>query len=133
MIKDRFKIAYFNGCSFTQGGGLETINDVDWNERDEKGFEKGLEDGRRDVLKIYNEIYGIPYWNSRLDVAYPSIFANLTHIQTINDSQSGGGIERIIRTTQDFLADNWENRKDLLVILELADFQRLEFYSNTFN
>ena len=66
MIKDRFKIAYFNGCSFTQGGGLETINDVDWNERDEKGFEKGLEDGRRDVLKIYNEIYGIPYWNSRL-------------------------------------------------------------------
>jgi hypothetical protein len=133
MIKDRFKIAYFNGCSFTQGGGLETINDVEWNERDENGVEKGLEDGRRDVLKIYNEIYGIPYWNSRLDVAYPSIFANITHIQTINDSQSGGGIERIIRTTQDFLADNWENRKDLLVILELADFQRLEFYSNTFN
>lgn len=132
MLGDRFNIAYFNGCSFTQGGGLETINDVDWNERDENGVEKDLKDGRRDVLRIYNETYGIPYWNSRLDVAYPSIFANLTHIQTINDAQSGGGIERIIRTTQDFLAENWINKDTLLLVLELADFQRLEFYSNTF-
>lgn len=132
MIKDRFKIAYFNGCSFTQGGGLETKNDVDWNELDSNGNEKGLEDGRRNVLKIYNEIYGMPYWNSRLDVAYPSIFANITHIETINDSQSGGGIERLIRTTQDFISDNWHDKNNLLIILELTDFQRLEFYSNTF-
>jgi len=98
MIKDRFEIAYFNGCSFTQGGGLETENDVDWNEIDSNGIEKDLKEGRRDVLKIYNEVYGMPYWNSRLDVAYPSIFANITQLQTINDAQSGGGIERIIRT-----------------------------------
>ena len=39
MIKDKFKLAYFNGCSFTQGGGLETENDVDWNERDSEGNE----------------------------------------------------------------------------------------------
>ena len=30
MLRD-IKLAYFNGCSFTQGGGLETENDVDWN------------------------------------------------------------------------------------------------------
>lgn len=132
MIKDRFKIAYFNGCSFTQGGGLETINDVDWNERDENGFEKDLKDGRRDVLKIYNEIYGMPYWNSRLDVAYPSIFANITHLETINDSQSGGGIERLIRTTQDFVSDNWDIKNKIILVLELTDFQRLELYSNTY-
>lgn len=132
MIKDRFKIAYFNGCSFTQGGGLETSNDVDWNERDESGFEKGLKDGRRDVLKIYNEIYGIPYWSSRLDVAYPSIFANITHLETINDSQSGGGIERLIRTTQDFVSDNWDIKNKIILVLELTDFQRLELYSNTY-
>ena len=132
MIKDRFKIAYFNGCSFTQGGGLETINDVDWNERDENGFEKDLKDGRRDVLKIYNEVYGMPYWNSRLDVAYPSIFANITHLETINDSQSGGGIERLIRTTQDFVSDNWDIKNKIILILELTDFQRLELYSNTY-
>lgn len=133
MIKDRFKIAYFNGCSFTQGGGLETKNDVEWNEPNLDGSEKDLEDGRRDVLKIYNEIYGMPYWNSRLDVAYPSIFANITHIETINDSQSGGGIERLIRTTQDFVSDNWEIKDKIILILELTDFQRLEFYSNTYN
>lgn len=133
MIKDRFKIAYFNGCSFTQGGGLETKNDVEWNEPNLDGSEKDLEDGRRDVLKIYNEIYGMPYWNSRLDVAYPSIFANITHIETINDSQSGGGIERLIRTTQDFISDNWEIKDKIILILELTDFQRLEFYSNTYN
>lgn len=132
MIKDRFKIAYFNGCSFTQGGGLETINDVDWNERDENGFEKDLKDGRRDVLKIYNEVYGMPYWNSRLDVAYPSIFANITHLETINDSQSGGGIERLIRTTQDFVSDNWDIKNKIILVLELTDFQRLELYSNTY-
>jgi len=132
MIKDRFEIAYFNGCSFTQGGGLETENDVDWNEIDSNGIEKDLKEGRRDVLKIYNEVYGMPYWNSRLDVAYPSIFANITQLQTINDAQSGGGIERIIRTTQDFLADNWDIKDRILLILELADFQRLEFYSKTY-
>lgn len=133
MLNQKFNLAYFNGCSFTQGGGLETINDVDWNERDENGVEKDLKDGRRDVLKIYNETYGIPYWNSRLDVAYPSIFADTSKIQTINDAQSGGGIERIIRTTYDFISENWEIRDKILVILELADFSRLEFYSNTFN
>ena len=68
MIKDRFKIAYFNGCSFTQGGGLETENDVEWNELDSEGNEKDLKDGRRDVCKIYNEKYGVPYWKSRLDL-----------------------------------------------------------------
>ena len=132
MVQDKFKIAYFNGCSFTQGGGLETINDVDWNERDDNGVEKDLNDGRRNVLKIYNETYGIPYWNSRLDVAYPSIFADLTKVQTINDSQSGGGIERLIRTTQDFVSDNWDIKNKIILILELTDFQRLEFYSNTY-
>lgn len=102
MIKDKFKIAYFNGSSFTQGGGLETKNDVDWNERDENGVEKGLEDGRRDVLRIYNEIYGMSYWNSRLDVSYPSIFANITHLQTINDAQSGRGYRKNYKNNTKF-------------------------------
>lgn len=132
MLKHKYKIAYFNGCSFTQGGGLETINDVDWNETDSNGIEKDLKDGRRDVCKLYNEKYGVPYWGSRLDVAYPSIFSHYTQIETINDSQSGGGIERIIRTTHDFISSNWDMKDDMLIILELADFSRLEFYSNTF-
>ncbi len=57
MLKEKYNIVYFNGCSFTQGGGLETENDVDWNEPDENGNEKDLKDGRRDVLRIYNEVY----------------------------------------------------------------------------
>jgi hypothetical protein len=133
MLNQKFKLAYFNGCSFTQGGGLETSLDVDWNELDKDGIEKPLDDGRRDVLRIYKETYGIPYWKTRLDVAYPSIFADISKIQTINDAQSGGGIERIIRTTYDFISENWEDRDKILLILELADFTRLEFYSNTFN
>lgn len=133
MLKEKYNIVYFNGCSFTQGGGLETENDVDWNEPDENGNEKDLKDGRRDVLRIYNEVYGIPYWKTRLDVAYPSIFADISHIQTINDAQSGGGIERLIRTTQNFISENWEFRDKILLVLELTDFTRLEFYSNTFN
>ncbi len=133
MLNQKFKLAYFNGCSFTQGGGLETSLDVDWNELDKDGIEKPLDDGRRDVLRIYKETYGIPYWKTRLDVAYPSIFADISKIQTINDAQSGGGIERIVRTTYDFISENWEDRDKILLILELADFTRLEFYSNTFN
>ncbi len=133
MLNEIYNLAYFNGCSFTQGGGLETENDVDWNELDSDGNEKDLKDGRRDVCKLYKEKYGVPYWKSRLDVAYPSIFAGYAQIETINDSQSGGGIERIIRTTQNFIAENWENKDNTLIVLELADFSRLEFYSNTFN
>ncbi len=133
MLNQIYNLAYFNGCSFTQGGGLETENDVEWNELDAGGNEKDLKDGRRDVCKIYNEKYGVPYWKSRLDVAYPSIFADYARLQTINDAQSGGGIERIIRTTQNFISENWENKENILIVLELADFTRLEFYSNTFD
>lgn len=133
MLKDKFKLAYFNGCSFTQGGGLETIKDVDWNERDENGNEPSLVDGRRDVLKKYKDTYGMPYWNSRLDVAYPAMFSDLSGIKTINDAKSGGGIQRIIRKTNNFLIENWENRKEILIVLEIPDYSRLEFYSKLHN
>ncbi len=133
MLKDKFKLAYFNGCSFTQGGGLETQNDVDWNERDENGEEPSLINGRRDVLKKYKDTYGMPYWNSRLDVAYPAIFSELSGIKTINDSKSGGGIQRIIRKTHNFLIENWENRQEVLVVLEIPDYSRLEFFSKLHN
>jgi hypothetical protein len=132
MLKDRFKLAYFNGCSFTQGGGLETENDVDWNERDSEGNEPSLIDGRRGILKEYKETYGIPYWKTRLDVAYPAVFASLSEIETINDAKSGGGIARLIRKTFNFVIENWEKRNDLLLFLEIPDYSRLEFYSNTY-
>ena len=133
MIKDKFKLAYFNGCSFTQGGGLETENDVDWNERDSEGNEPPLTDGRRDILKLYKETYGIPYWKTRLDVAYPAVFATLTEIETINDAKSGGGIQRLIRKTFDFVSENWDKKNDILLFLEIPDYSRLEFYSNSYN
>ena len=133
MLKDRFKLAYFNGCSFTQGGGLETENDVDWNERDSEGIEPPLTDGRRGILKQYKDTYGIPYWNSRLDVAYPAVFSNLSDIETINDAKSGGGIARLVRKTFNFVTENWDKRDTLLLFLEIPDYSRLEFYSNTYN
>jgi hypothetical protein len=131
MLRD-IKLAYFNGCSFTQGGGLETENDVDWNERDSNDNEPPLTDGRRDVLKKYKEKYGIPYWKTRLDMAYPAVFSEMTGIKTVNDSKSGGGIERLIRKTFRFVSDNWETRKDMIVFLEVPDYSRLEFYSKKY-
>jgi hypothetical protein len=131
MLRD-IKLAYFNGCSFTQGGGLETENDVDWNERDENGNEPPLTDGRRFILKKYNEKYGIPYWKTRLDVAYPSVFSEMTGIESINEAKSGGGLERLIRKTQRFVMDNFERKNEMLLILELPDYSRLEFYSKKY-
>lgn len=132
MLRD-IKLAYFNGCSFTQGGGLETKNDVDWNERNSDGVEPPLTNGRRDVLKKYKEKYGIPYWESRLDVAYPSVFSQITGIKTFNDSKSGGGIQRLIRKTQRFVMDNIDKKNELLLVLEIPDYSRLEFYSKKYN
>lgn len=132
MLNERFKLAYFNGCSFTQGGGLETAVDVDWNERDENGNEPPLTDGRRDVLKKYKDTYGMPYWNSRLDVAYPAIFSSLSSIKTINDAKSGGGIQRLVRKTFNFVSENFDKKDELLLFLEIPDYSRLEFYSNHF-
>lgn len=131
MLRD-IKLAYFNGCSFTQGGGLETENDVDWNERDSDGFEPPLTDGRRDILKKYKLKYGIPYWKTRLDVAYPAVFSESTGIKTINEAKSGGGIERLIRKTQTFVMENWDRKNDMLLILEIPDYSRLEFYSKKY-
>jgi hypothetical protein len=131
MLRD-IKLAYFNGCSFTQGGGLETENDVDWNERDSNGVEPPLIDGRRDVLKKYKQKHGIPYWKTRLDMAYPAVFSEMTGIETINDAKSGGGVERLIRKTQNFLMENWDKKDNILLILEIPDYSRLEFYSKKY-
>lgn len=131
MLRD-IKLAYFNGCSFTQGGGLETENDVDWNERDSNGNEPPLTDGRRDVLKKYKEKYGVPYWKTRLDMAYPAVFSEMTGIKSINEAKSGGGIERLIRKTQRFVMDNFDRKDELLLVLEIPDYSRLEFYSKKY-
>ena len=112
MIQDKFNQIYFNGCSFTEGGGFEA----------EKGH----------IHKAYKEKYGFEYKNEK-EVCYPTIVQNLLpDIKVINEAKSGSGTERVIRKTWEYI---FKNRLDIvkktIFILELpGSVARLDLFSN---
>ena len=113
MIKDRFDTIYFNGCSFTEGGGFEA--------------------GKNHIITAYKKLYGFEYVNEK-EVCYPTIVQNLLpNIKVINDAKSGSGTERVIRKVWEYIFSNrLEKVKKTIFILELpGSVSRLDLFSNT--
>ena len=114
MIKDRFNQIYFNGCSFTEGGGFEAK--------------------KEHVRAAYKEQYGFEY-ESQVDVCYPTLVGKQLGIKIINDAKSGSGTDRTIRKVYDYIFKNKiDEVKKTLFILELPDaINRLDVFSNKYN
>lgn len=114
MIKDKFNQIYFNGCSFTEGGGFEAK--------------------KEHVRAAYKEQYGFEY-ESQVDVCYPTLVGKQLGIKIINDAKSGSGTDRTIRKVYDYIfKNNLDVVKKTLFILELPEaINRLDVFSNKYN
>jgi hypothetical protein len=112
MNLSNYDTIYFNGCSFTEGGGFEA--------------------GKRHIHKAYKEQYDFEYKNEK-EVCYPTIVQNLLpNFKVINEAKSGSGTERVIRKTWEYI---FKNRLDIvkktIFILELpGSVSRLDLFSN---
>lgn len=115
MWTDNFDTLYFNGCSFTEGGGLE--------ERTEN------------VKQAYKEKYNIIY-KSEKDVSYPSLIQKkLPNLKIINEAKSGSGSERIVRKAYEFITKNGlkKSQKTIFFFEIQRAINRLDVYSNKYN
>jgi hypothetical protein len=114
MVFSKYKYFYVNGCSHSEGGGLE---------------EPSIKP--KSVRPIYEELYGIT-WENRKEVNYGKRLSDIIGIPCINESMSGSGVDRIVRKTYDFIYKNWEGRDKFFIILEVPDPSRSDvLYSPT--
>ena len=112
MDLGKYDTIYFNGCSFTEGGGFEA--------------------SKYDVVKSYKEQYEFIYKNEK-DVCYPTIVQQLLpNIKVINEAKNGSGTERVIRKVWEYIFSNGlDKTKKTIFILELpGSVSRLDLFSN---
>jgi hypothetical protein len=116
MIKHfgKYKFFYVNGCSHTEGGGLEELSIC-----------------LNSVIHIYKKLYGID-WKNRTEVNYGKRLEEIIGIKCINEALSGSGTDRVVRTTYDFIFKNWKDKDRFFIILEKPDSSRSDvFYTKT--
>jgi hypothetical protein len=107
-----YELIYVNGCSHCQGGGLE---------------EPAI---RGDSIRpVYEKKYDVS-WKDRAEVNFANRLSELIGIPYINEAESGGGTDRVVRMAYKFLLDNWHRKNKLLLILEKPDASRSEIYFN---
>jgi len=112
MNLSNYDTIYFNGCSFTEGGGFEA--------------------GKRHIHKAYKEKHGFEY-NNEKEVCYPTIVQNLLpDIKVINEAKSGSGTERVIRKTWEYIfSRRLADIQKTIFILEIpGSVTRLDLFSN---
>jgi hypothetical protein len=112
MNLSNYDTIYFNGCSFTEGGGFE--------------------DGKHWIKNAYKEQYNFEYKNEK-EVCYPTIVQTLLpNIKIINEAKSGSGTERVIRKTWEYIFKHRLDKvKKTIFILELpGSVARLDLFSN---
>jgi hypothetical protein len=107
-----YELLYVNGCSHCQGGGLE---------------EPQIR--AESVLPIYQRMYSVK-WKNRAEINFANRLSELIGIPYINEAESGGGTDRVVRMTYNFILENWDRRHKLLLILEKPDASRSEVYFN---
>ena len=111
--KKKYKYLYTNGSSFTAGGGLE--------------IQKG------EIQKFFFEEQGL-HWDDPREVAYPRRLADKLGVELYDDSECGGGPERVIRMTYDYLRKGKQHCQDTLFILEFpTSHNRMDIWSNWLN
>lgn len=107
------KKIYCNGCSHSAGGGLELDRILD-----DKTF----------VKDYYQKKYNVN-WDNQTDITYIKYTADKLGCEYINEAASGGGSERVIRMSYDFIKKNWKDKEKLFLVLELPSLGRLDLYS----
>ena len=107
-----YELLYVNGCSHCQGGGLE---------------EPQIR--AESVLPIYQRMYSVK-WKNRAEINFANRLSELIGIPYINEAESGGGTDRVVRMAYNFILENWDRRNKLLLILEKPDASRSEVYFN---
>jgi hypothetical protein len=112
MIEDfkKYKFFYVNGCSHTEGGGLE---------------EPKISDNS--ILSKYQKKYNVT-WNNRSEVNFGQRLSEIIGISCINEAKCGGGVDRVVRTTYDFIFKNWKDKDNFFIILEKPDSSRSDVF-----
>lgn len=109
----KFQKIYINGSSLSCGGSLEK-NTI--------------------AYKHYTENLGVPKWENEKDVSYGNVLGNMLGIECFNDAKQGGGLDRIIRKTFDFIDTLSQEEIDTTLFLFDIPLQpsRMEIYSKEF-
>jgi hypothetical protein len=108
------EIIYCNGCSHSAGGGLE--------------LDKHLSDDITLVKDYYKQRYNIE-WDTKIETTYSYKLSRLLGCDVVNEAESGGGPERVIRMGYEFVKKNWDKKDKIFLILEIPSSNRLELYS----
>ena len=109
----KFERIYINGSSLSCGGSLEVNSQF---------------------YKYYTENLNQNKWNSEKEVSYGNLLANKLVIECINDSKQGGGLDRLIRKTFDYIdtLSDLEIEKTLFLFDIPLQPSRIELYSKEF-
>ena len=109
-----YEYFYVNGSSHTKGGGFETTNAAwTW----------------EFMGPYYKEHYNVE-WNTCEDVNWGTRLSEIIGIPCHNHAMQGGGLDRAIRKTYEFIEDNWDNKHKFFIILETPDESRTDVYYN---
>jgi hypothetical protein len=100
---------YINGSSVSAGGGFEEYK------------------YRKEIRDIYNS-KGIELPETQIECSFGYYISKEYNLQLINHSKSGSGIDRMIRTTFDWIIKNKIKSKQTLFILEPQIGIRLDWY-----
>jgi hypothetical protein len=106
---------YVNGSSHTKGGGFEGPDTKTWT------WEL--------MAPYYKEHYGVE-WTGCDEVNWGTRLSELIGIPCHNHSMQGGGLDRVIRKTYEFIESNWQNRHRFFIILETPGPDRIDVYYN---
>ena len=112
MDLSKYKYFYVNGSSYCEGGGLEEP-----------------EIRSDSVISEYKKQYDVS-WSNRTEVNFGKRLSDIIGIPCINEAKCGGGMERLVRKTYDFINTHWYERDEFFLILEKPDPTRSEFYFN---
>jgi hypothetical protein len=108
----KFKRIYINGSSLSCGGSLEPNT------------------------QAYNHYIntGISKWDNEKEVSYGNVLAKDLGIECVNDAKQGGGLDRIIRKTFDYIDTLTQEEIDTTLFLFDIPLQpsRVEIYSKEF-
>ncbi len=111
-----YEAFYVNGCSHSQGGGLE-----------------GPELRDDSVFSLYHKKYGIKKWGNRSELNFAARLSEMIGIPHTNESESGGGTERVVRMAYEWILLNWDRKDKIFLVLENPDPSRFEVYYRPLN
>lgn len=119
-----YNLFYVNGSSHSAGGGLEDASMFSPNVKSKAYYLNHT------LVTWYEKKYNVT-WDSKSKVNFGHRLSEIIKIPCINESANGGGPERVVRMTYQFIEKNWQNRDKIFLILEKPEhFFRLDLYNS---